>query len=276
MSLKSLEKIGNDLLEKAMNDKPLFHFSSSTFDHLLGGVHAARVNLLSGDPGAGKSTFIGSLADDAAANGAFVFVHSYELADSCYFAKSLARSSGGRVTVKDISNEEKAELVKEVGQNYLDSVSGNLVFLEETDTIKDLELHVKARHKQFPEQPILVICDYIQNATIDRLKEVKDERLQLKEILGTLRKIAKIENVAVFAVSAITRNSYQKAAPSLNALSGSSSLEYGCDTCIHLSTDADDNSLMKPVELTFLKNRFGAKGTAEFIFDVEHANFIEA
>ena len=274
MALKLLADIGPELLEKAMKDKPLFHFGLQAFDGLLDGMHADRINVISGDPGAGKSTFVGLLADDAASNGTFVFVHSYELADRCYLSKSLARS--GKVTVKDISCDEKAELVKEIGEEYLERTARNLAFLDEDDTVKDLERYVKARHKQVPNQPILVICDYIQNATIDRLKEVKDERLQLKEVLGTLRKIAKIENVAVFAVSAITRGSYQTAAPSLNALSGSSSLEYGCDTCIHLSTDADDNSLMKPVELTFLKNRFGAKGTAEFIFDVEHANFIEA
>ena len=274
MALKLLADIGTELLEKAMKDKPLFHFGLQAFDGLLDGMHADRINVISGDPGAGKSTFVGLLADDAASNGTFVFVHSYELADRCYLSKSLARS--GKVTVKDISCDDKAELVEKVGKEYLERTARNLAFLDEDDTVKDLERYVKAKHKQAPEQPILVVCDYIQNATIDRLKEVKDERLQLKEILGTLRKIAKIENVAVFAVSAITRSSYQKAAPSLNALSGSSSLEYGCDTCIHLSTDADDNSLMKPVELTFLKNRFGAKGTAEFIFDVEHANFIEA
>ena len=274
MALKLLADIGTELLEKAMKDKPLFHFGLQAFDGLLDGMHADRINVISGDPGAGKSTFVGLLADDAASSGTFVFVHSYELADRCYLSKSLARS--GKVTVKDISCDEKAELVEKVGKEYLERTAHNLAFLDEDDTVKDLERYVKAKHKQTPEQPILVICDYIQNATIDRLKEVKDERLQLKEVLGTLRKIAKIENVAVFAVSAITRSSYQKAAPSLNSLSGSSSLEYGCDTCIHLSTDADDNSLMKPVELTFLKNRFGAKGTAEFIFDVEHANFIEA
>lgn len=276
MSLKSLDKIGNDLIEKAMSDKPMFHFGLSMFDDLLDGVHAHRVNLLSGDPGSGKSTFIGLLADNAASNGAFVFIHSYELANSCYFAKSLARASKGRITVKGISKEENADLVKEVGQNYLKEISGNLVFLEETDTVKDLETHVKARHKQYPDQPILVICDYIQVASSDRLKESNDERLQIKEVLGTLRKIAKVDNVAVFAVSAVTRTSYQKATPSLNALSGSSSLEYGCDTCIHLSTEADDDDLMRPIELTFLKNRFGAKGMASFVFDVEHADFIEA
>lgn len=274
MALKLLADIGPELLEKAMKDKPLFHFGLQAFDGLLDGMHADRINVISGDPGAGKSTFVGLLADDAASNGTFVFVHSYELADRCYLSKSLARS--GKVTVKDISCDEKAELVEKIGKEYLERTARNLAFLDEDDTVKDLERYVRAKHKQAPKQPILVICDYIQNATVDRIKEVKDERLQLKEILGTLRKISKIENVAVFAVSAITRSSYQKAAPSLNALSGSSSLEYGCDTCIHLSTEADDNSLMKPVELTFLKNRFGAKGTAEFIFDVEHANFIEA
>lgn len=274
MAYKLLADVGPELLEKAMRDKPLFHFGLQSFDGLLDGMHADRINVISGDPGAGKSTFVGLLADDAASNGTFVIVHSYELADRCYLTKSLARS--GKVTVKDISCDEKAELVKKIGEEYLKRTARNLAFLDEDDTVKDLERYVKARHKQFPKQPILVICDYIQNATLDRIKEVKDERLQIKEILGTLRKVSKIENVAVFAVSAIARSSYQKAAPSLNALSGSSSLEYGCDTCIHLSTDADDSSLMKPVELTFLKNRFGAKGTAEFIFDVEHANFIEA
>lgn len=189
MALKLLADIGPELLEKAMKDKPLFHFGLQAFDGLLDGMHADRINVISGDPGAGKSTFVGLLADDAASNGTFVFVHSYELADRCYLSKSLARS--GKVTVKDISCDEKAELVKEIGEEYLERTARNLAFLDEDDTVKDLERYVKARHKQVPDQPILVICDYIQNATIDRLKEVKDERLQLKEVLGRCAKSPK-------------------------------------------------------------------------------------
>ena len=95
MALKLLADIGTELLEKAMKDKPLFHFGLQAFDGLLDGMHADRINVISGDPGAGKSTFVGLLADDAASNGTFVFVHSYELADRCYLSKSLARSGKG-------------------------------------------------------------------------------------------------------------------------------------------------------------------------------------
>ena len=276
MAVNFLSKIGKALLAKVMNDKPLYHFSLTAFDNLLDGMHANRVNIISGDPGAGKSTFMGKLADDAAANGVSVFLHSFELANSCYFAMSLARSSGGKVGVKEISDPAKSQLVMEIGEKYLEQASQNIVFLEESDSVNDLHKLVKKQREQHPEKPILVICDYIQIALNGNVKESSDERVEIKETLGKLRQIAKVENTAVFAVSSVARGSYDKKEPSLSALSGSSSLEYGCDTCIHLSTDADEDSLMKPVTLTMLKNRFGAKGKADLFFDVEHADFTEA
>ena len=276
MAINSISEIGSDLIAKAMNDKPLYRFNLKAFDSLIDGMHANRLNIISGDPGAGKSTFMGQLADDAAANGVSAFLHSFELANSCYFSKSLARSSAGKIGIKDIPDPEKSQLVMEVGKKYLEQVSQNLVFLDESDSINDLRKLVAKQHEKYPEKPILVICDYIQNAISDKLKESSDERVQIKETLGMLRQISKIENTAVFAVSSVARGSYNKKEPSLSALSGSSSLEYGCDTCIHLSTDADEDSLMKPVTLTMLKNRFGAKGKADLVFDVEHADFSKA
>lgn len=276
MAFKHLDEIGDDLLAQAMSDKPLLHFGLTAFDNLLDGMHSNRVNIISGDPGCGKSTFVGALADDAAENGAFVLLHSFELASSCYFAKSIARSSENKLTIKDISDQGKAELVKATSRKYLDRVSHNFAFVEEDKSIDHLHKLVIKQHEQNPEQPILVIVDYIQIAKKDAFAESNDERMQIKEVLNTLRQIAKIGNTAVFAVSAVARGNYNKKEPSLSSMSGSSCLEYGADTCSHLSTTANDDELMKPVTLTFLKNRFGAKGETSLIFDVEHASFVEA
>ncbi len=276
MAVKNLTDIHESLLNKVMNDKPIFHFKLESFDKLLDGFHANRLNIISGSPGAGKSTFIGQLADDSASNGAHVFLHSYEIAASCYYSKSLVRTSEGKLTVSDLVDETKADLVRGAAAEYSKTAECNITFLDEAETIAKLKKCVEEKRLTDPNRPILTIVDYIQIASPGMPKESSEERLVIRDALNLLRSIAKIKNVSVFVVSAISRSNYDKTKPSLGALSGAASLEYSADACIHLSTDEEDSDLpVRRITLSLIKNRYGQKGEIEYIFDTEHACYTE-
>lgn len=276
MAIKNLADVHEALLNKVMNDRPIFHFRLEAFDKLLDGFHANRVNIISGSPGAGKSTFIGQLADDAASNGAHVFLHSYEIAASCYYSKSLVRASDGKLAVSDLVDETKADLVRSAAAEYSKTAECNITFLDEAETIANLKDCVEKGRRANPDQPIMVVVDYIQIAVPGKLKESTEERLVIRDSLNLLRSIAKYKNVSIFVVSAISRSNYDKAKPSLGALSGAASLEYSADACIHLSTDEEDSNLpARKITLSLIKNRYGQKGEIEYVFDTEHACYIE-
>ena len=89
-------------LEKALDDEPIAHFSLKAFDELVGGVRP-RMTIIAGEPGTGKTSLLLQLADDIARQGMPALFVSLEIAPPQLIAKSLARMSGGELSVTDIS-----------------------------------------------------------------------------------------------------------------------------------------------------------------------------
>ena len=90
-------------LEKALDDEPIAHFSLKAFDELVGGVRP-RMTIIAGEPGTGKTSLLLQLAGDIARQGMPALFVSLEIAPPQLIAKSLARMSGGELSVTDISS----------------------------------------------------------------------------------------------------------------------------------------------------------------------------
>lgn len=276
----------SQLLEKhlaaARADKPLGGFRSlPRTNELIGGIRLGRLNMLCGSPGAAKTTLLKQLCDDAASQGFTCIFASMEISPAQIVAKSLASLSRGMLSIADISSDAKAALVDEVARRYEESIAPNLYFIDGPASPVDLAVAV-AQAEQIAQKGVLLFVDYLQIVLTDGDEKGIDERAAISQAVGGLRRIANRHAASVFAISSINRANYAKAKAGLDALGGSSSIEYAADTVLHLSVEGTGverernmNEEIRPIVLTCMKNRYSRTGSVKLSLDCAHARFQE-
>lgn len=77
-------KFEHELLDKHFqrlaDDNAQGHFRLRAIDNLLQGIHPGRLTFISGEPATGKTTLLGQLADEAAAEGFICVFNTLEVA----------------------------------------------------------------------------------------------------------------------------------------------------------------------------------------------------
>lgn len=273
-------------LEKALDDKPVAHFSLEALDELVSGVRP-RMTIIAGEPGTGKTSLLLQLADDIARQGMPVLFISLEIAPPQLIAKSLARMSGGELSVADINRatvqadamDAQRESLSRAVRRYERFIAPHIAFATASNAV-EIGAMVAECERMRKEKPV-VFLDYVQALTSDVADA--DERLAIKGIVGSLRHTVNSHEVPLFAISSVNRTSYDKPATGLSCLGGSSAVEYCSDSVAFLGIDgkglerrANMSRAMRPLKLTLLKNRYGGCGEVALMFDTEHATFTEA
>ena len=216
-------------LEKALDDKPIAHFSLKAFDELVGGVRP-RMTIIAGEPGTGKTSLLLQLADDIAKQGMPALFISLEIAPPQLIAKSLARMSGGELSVADVNRammqadmtDAHRESLSRAIRRYQQLIASHIAFATAADAVQ-IGAMVAERERVCKTKPV-VFLDYVQALTSDATDA--DERLAIKGIVGSLRHAVNSHEVPLFAVSSVNRTSYDKPATGLGCLGGSSAVEY--------------------------------------------------
>lgn len=277
------------LLEKDLTriarDRPIAHFRTKVIDDLVGGVKA-RLTIFSGGPGKGKSTLVHQLGDELAAQGVKTMYFTFEMSRQDLLEKSFSRLSKGTIPVSQVPEAASmgSDDFKKVVAAYRSSIADNMAISAEHFTPKQISAAVKRlKRESGGNDKFAVIIDYLQIMEPDSGRGRGDDRAALKEIISSLRTIVEKEAVPIIAISAINRSSYKKASVDIDALAESASLEYAADTVLFLSAGETKNNHPKdsvkrfrPMELTVLKNRYGALGSASLVFNAEFATFWEA
>jgi replicative DNA helicase len=81
------------------------------------------------------------------------------------------------------------------------------VLEREGATVRELSATIEAMQAEFPGQPVLVACDYIQILE----SELREERQRVADILARLDEIARRYRVVVLAISQMSRTSSRAA-----------------------------------------------------------------
>lgn len=284
MPVKPLTFVGESLdalFMRAVNDQPIEHFTLRGIDSLIGGVNAGRLVIISGEPGAAKTTLLGQLADDLTSKGHPVLFFTFELAPQALLAKSLARLIDS-VSVGELSSAyrdaDSAAELESAREAYRERAGARLAYIDRPCSPVQMGRYVADCEQQTGLKPV-VMLDYLQICEASTERAVLDERAAIKETVMGLRDIANAFDVPVFAISSISRASYE-AKPALKSLGGCSFIEYSADTVLHLAVegkgDERERNLgmsVRPLVLTALKNRYGVTGTARLDFEPSHALF---
>ena len=240
------------------------------------------MTIIAGEPGTGKTSLLLQLADDIARQGMPALFVSLEIAPPQLIAKSLARMSGGELSVADISRatqqageaDARRESLSRAIRHYQQLIAPHIAFATATDAVEIGAM--VAECERVREAKPVVFLDYVQALTSDAADA--DERLAIKGIVGSLRHAANSHEVPLFAISSVNRTSYDKPATGLSCLGGSSAVEYCSDSVAFLGIDGKGverrtnmSRPIRPLKLAMLKNRYGTCDETTLLYDAEHA-----
>jgi replicative DNA helicase len=229
-------------------------------DELLNGLRPG-VFVLAAPPSAGKTTFALQVADQCASNGESVLFFSYEQSTRELLSKSLARYF-------EIDNTDfaykAAEALKKIvtgADQWKEAVKGLKIIEADQRYTPAMVGTIAAQEKELNKNRApLIVIDYLQIVPSPELgKDAIRERVDLN--LSELRRIARVLNAPIVAVSSMSRAKYNSV--TLSGFKESGGIEYGADVAAVLQT-CEDNGIHREMQLNIIKNRNGKRGSIKF------------
>jgi replicative DNA helicase len=252
---------------------------------MAGGLRPKQVVVIGAPPAMGKTAICQWLVENMAEKkkdfSAMYFC--YEMAREQMQARGASRlfhQEGGTLSALDILDgrfnwrECIALYDKKIANKvaYIGLGSG-LMSSDLKELVRKIQDGVKYRAMMGQPAPLIVV-DYLQLITAG----TKDEKEDLKVIMGELKRIAVQYSTTVIAVVANNRESNKAGGVSMYAGRGGSSIEYGADMTFGLAyTEEVDNVDVMHKErrsLVMTKGRFySADSRIDFIFNGRYSDF---
>lgn len=272
-------------LEEISQDVAIAHFDGLPgLDDCLGGVRPGLTTVIAAKPSCGKTTLLGQMADELAAQGIPCLFLTEELPASRNLAKSVTRLGEGAFTLSDISRrgEDSAvgRAIDHALEHYESAVAPNMYFIEHLKNEAELARLVAECGNRHGVTPA-VFVDYLQLIAMEEPGPAFDERTAINRFVKALGNVAKEFNAPIFALSSVSRTNYEKQRAGLDVFGGSQGIEYGVDNALFMSIDGNDarerqanmERPIRPVTLTAIKIRYGTPRCVALEFDAEHAVF---
>lgn len=193
---------------------------------LGGGVVKGSLILIGGDPGIGKSTLMLQISDSIGKSGQNVLY---------------------------VSGEESEKQIK-LRSSRLGVDSDNLLVVSETN-MSAIQSYIEEI------KPSVVVIDSIQTVYRDDLTSAPGSVSQVREATGSLMRIAKSLNIAIFIVGHVTKE---------GAIAGPRILEHMVDTVLYFEGERFHTYRV----LRSVKNRFGATNEIG-VFEMRETGLVE-
>jgi replicative DNA helicase len=243
--------------------------------YLGGGFSRGDLIMLAGRPAMGKSSLgMEIVGKTALTYGAKVAVFSLEMGVSQLLARMVSTTSGIPLTTLDtarISDAEKGPLGEAFGR--LAEID---VVLDDAGTQTIAGIRSKVRRQAMRAGLDLVVVDHIQMVTAPSPRQNRVD--EMGAISRGLKALAREQNVAVLAISQLSRAAQQRTdkRPQLSDLRDSGSLEQDADVVLGLYRDEyynPDTERTRIADVLVLKNRNGPTGDCSLIWNPETTGF---
>lgn len=236
-------------------------FSDKLNKILGGGLRATGTYVLTGGPGAGKTTFALHLVDAAIEAGFPVIYVSAELLPQLVLARYASRKLGlGWLEVVDMEDPEKVAQYEAFSRSR-----GDLLWILDPEQSARYREHILSIRAYLDAQagfhvPVLIIVDYIQDLAQTRIVNGKDPRAAVAELSREIRGFAQQQFCPIVVISSTSRSFYngddEKDDSSLIASAKEAGeIEYNVNAVIFLRRHAVGSQVN--IEAIIAKNRFG-------------------
>jgi replicative DNA helicase len=244
-------------------------------DKLTGGLHRGEFIVIGGRPSSGKTTFALNLLERAGVQqGRGVLMFSLEMAREqiarnllcCHARMDSTPLRTGRL---DKSQWEK---VRQGASDLYDSP----IFIDDSAALSCSQMRSKCRRVFAQHDVGLVVIDYLQLMSADRLGRDTSRLQEIIDISRGLKGLAKELNVPLIALSQLSRAAVGDASarPKLSHLRESGAIEQDADVVMLLyRDDTAEPEAENLTELIVAKQRNGPTDTVRFTFRKNEMRF---
>jgi len=247
-------------------------------DGLLGGFQKSDLVVFAGRPGMGKTSWILTVAMQAARRGARVAIFTMEMGVEQMVQRLLSmetRIKIGQLRTADINPREQTRLTEAIGR-----ISNLPLFIDDTPSITPIEMRTKCRRLQHEYGLDMVMVDYMQLMSAGKAYE--NNRVQeISYISRALKELARELNVCVLSTAQLSRavEQRQDKRPQLSDLRESGSIEQDADAVMFLYRDEvynpETTEFPNQAEVMLSKHRHGPTGKVELYFDKSITRFMD-
>jgi replicative DNA helicase len=247
-------------------------------DGLLGGFQKSDLSVFAGRPGMGKTSWLLTVALNAARWGARVALFTMEMGVEQMIQRFISMETGIRIQqlrTADISLSEHSRFTEAVGR-----IANLPIFIDDTPAITPIEMRTKCRRLQHEYGLDLVMVDYMQLMSAGKAYE--NNRVQeISYISRSLKELARELNVTMLSAAQLSRavEQRQDKRPQLSDLRESGSIEQDADAVMFLYRDEvynpETTEFPNQADVLLSKHRHGPTGTIQLYFDKQITRFMD-
>ena len=249
-------------------------------DQVTGGWQNTDLIVIAARPGMGKTSFVMSVAKEAALAKSPVAFFSLEMSQEQLTSRLMSMITGidsnkirrGKITEDDLRRMVEAS----------QAISTLPLHIDDTPALNIFELRARSRRMQMQYGIQLIIVDYLQLMSGTEKKGNREG--EVSEISRGLKALARELNVPVIALSQLSRAVETRGGskrPQLSDLRESGAIEQDSDLVgfiyrpeyYDILEDENGNSLVGVAEFLIEKHRHGALETVGLRFDARTTNF---
>jgi replicative DNA helicase len=247
-------------------------------DALLGGLQKSDLIIFAARPGMGKTSFLLSIALNAARIGQRVGIFTMEMGVEQLVQRLISMETGinsQRLRAGQLGPQEYSRFVEAAGR-----VSNFPIYIDDTPALNPMQMRTKCRRLQHEHGVDLILLDYVQ--LMNSGKAYENNRVQeVSYISRNLKELAREINVPLLTAAQLSRavEQRQDKRPVLSDLRESGSLEQDSDIVMFLYRDSVYNEATEfpnQADIIIAKHRNGPTGAIALYFERSITKFLDA
>jgi replicative DNA helicase len=248
-------------------------------DDLTAGLHPSDLVVIAGRPGTGKTSFVLTIARDAAIKqGKSVGIFSLEMTKEQVLERLLCAEA--QVNLHSL----RSGYLPPAKWGQISEAAGRIyqakILIDDTPGISVLSIKAKARRMALEHGLDLLIVDYLQLVEAGVHTDVREQ--QIAYISRSLKSLARELNIPVIACSQLNRAVERRESkrPQLSDLRESGAIEQDADVVAFIYRpdyyeDPNSSSPMSETEIIVAKQRNGPVDKVRLLFHKDYATFYQ-